>query len=109
MRLIQFETNPQLITNGYLEEVTHQLSHFIPLPPPFLFLYLYQQTALEYITMAALSKIFAVAMTYPYQVVRARLQDQHNRYNGMIDVISRTWRYDPSGFFYEETFCTIVK
>lgn len=42
--------------------------------------------------MAALSKIFAVATTYPYQVVRARLQDQHNSYSGMMDVISRTWR-----------------
>lgn len=43
--------------------------------------------------MAALSKIFAVATTYPYQVVRARLQDQHSRYDGVIDVIRRTWRY----------------
>lgn len=43
--------------------------------------------------MAALSKLFAVATTYPYQVVRARLQDQHNKYNGIIDVITRTWRY----------------
>lgn len=42
--------------------------------------------------MAALSKIFAVATTYPYQVVRARLQDQHNSYNGVVDVIRRTWR-----------------
>ncbi|XP_016848267.1 solute carrier family 25 member 32 isoform X2 [Anolis carolinensis] len=49
-------------------------------------------SALEYITMAALSKIFAVCATYPYQVVRARLQDQHNRYSGVVDVIRRTWR-----------------
>lgn len=42
--------------------------------------------------MAALSKIFAVATTYPYQVVRARLQDQHNSYNGVLDVVRRTWR-----------------
>lgn len=66
----------------------------------------YEQNALEYITMAALSKIFAVATTYPYQVVRARLQDQHNRYGGVVDVIGRTWRYgsartgrlDPASF-----------
>lgn len=50
------------------------------------------QNPLEYITMAALSKIFAVATTYPYQVIRARLQDQHNKYNGALDVIGRTWR-----------------
>lgn len=52
-----------------------------------------RQNALEYITMAALSKLFAVATTYPYQVVRARLQDQHNRYDGVVDVVRRTWRY----------------
>ncbi|KFV89315.1 Mitochondrial folate transporter/carrier, partial [Fulmarus glacialis] len=46
----------------------------------------------EYITMAAVSKIFAVSATYPYQVVRARLQDQHNTYSGVFDVIRRTWR-----------------
>lgn len=50
------------------------------------------QNPLEYITMAALSKIFAVATTYPYQVIRARLQDQHTSYKGAVDVIQRTWR-----------------
>ncbi|XP_060756959.1 solute carrier family 25 member 32b [Neoarius graeffei] len=56
--------------------------------------------SLEYISMAAVSKIFAVATTYPYQVIRARLQDQHTRYNGVIDVIRRTWRNEgPRGFY----------
>ena len=32
------------------------------------------QGPLKYITMAAVSKVAAVATTYPYQVVRARLQ-----------------------------------
>lgn len=52
------------------------------------------QDPLEYITMAALSKIFAVVSTYPYQVIRARLQDQHTSYKGVLDVVQRTWRWD---------------
>ncbi|XP_077207856.1 solute carrier family 25 member 32 [Paroedura picta] len=58
-------------------------------------------STLEYITMAALSKIFAVSATYPYQVVRARLQDQHNRYSGVLDVIRRTWRKEGVHGFYK--------
>lgn len=46
----------------------------------------------EYLSFAALSKLFAASITYPYQVVRARLQDQHNDYKGVIDVIAKTWR-----------------
>ncbi|KAF7665949.1 hypothetical protein LDENG_00125610 [Lucifuga dentata] len=65
--------------------------------------------AVEYITMAALSKIFAVATTYPYQVVRARLQDQHNKYNGVIDVIRRTWRNEGYGGFYKGIIPNVIR
>ncbi|TWW79644.1 mitochondrial folate transporter/carrier-like [Takifugu flavidus] len=65
--------------------------------------------SLEYITMAALSKIFAVATTYPYQVVRARLQDQHNSYNGVLDVISRTWRNEGAAGFYKGIIPNIIR
>lgn len=44
------------------------------------------------LSYAAISKIFAAVITYPYQVVRARLQDQHTTYNGVLDVIRKTWR-----------------
>ncbi|XP_051577083.1 solute carrier family 25 member 32b [Myxocyprinus asiaticus] len=64
---------------------------------------------LEYITMAALSKIFAVATTYPYQVIRARLQDQHNKYDGVVDVIRRTWRNEGLSGFYKGMVPNLIR
>ncbi|CAI9606071.1 unnamed protein product [Staurois parvus] len=64
---------------------------------------------MEYITMAALSKIFAVLATYPYQVVRARLQDQHNRYSGVTDVIRRTWRREGIQGFYKGMVPNVIR
>uniref|UniRef100_A0A4W4E3J9 Solute carrier family 25 member 32 n=2 Tax=Electrophorus electricus TaxID=8005 RepID=A0A4W4E3J9_ELEEL len=64
---------------------------------------------LEYITMAALSKIFAVVTTYPYQVVRARLQDQHNSYSGVLDVIRRTWRNEGALGFYKGLVSNMIR
>ncbi|PSN44292.1 Mitochondrial folate transporter/carrier [Blattella germanica] len=55
----------------------------------------------EYLTFAACSKLVAAALTYPYQVIRARLQDQHHDYKGSWDCVVRTWRYEGSRGFYK--------
>ena len=56
---------------------------------------------MQYLTCAALSKLLAASITYPYQVIRARLQDQHVNYEGVIDVVKKTWRYESYSGFYK--------
>lgn len=56
---------------------------------------------LEYLCFAALSKIFAATATYPYQVIRARLQDQHRHYAGAIDVMRQTYVNEGLAGFYK--------
>lgn len=53
-----------------------------------------RQSTLEYLQFAALSKLFAACVTYPYQVVRARLQDHHVEYRGSLHVIRHVLRYE---------------
>ncbi|XP_067630256.1 solute carrier family 25 member 32 [Eurosta solidaginis] len=54
----------------------------------------------EYLAFAAISKLIAAAATYPYQVIRARLQDHHLNYKGSWDCIKQTWRFEgPKGFY----------
>jgi len=54
----------------------------------------------EYLSFAAISKLVAALTTYPYQVVRARLQDQEQRYSGSLHCVRRTWRLEgPAGFY----------
>jgi len=55
----------------------------------------------EYLGCAALSKIFAAISTYPYQVVRARLQDQHQSYISISDLIRKTWKMEGLRGFYK--------
>ncbi|EDV23496.1 uncharacterized protein TRIADDRAFT_50511 [Trichoplax adhaerens] len=60
-------------------------------------------SAIEYICMAAISKTFASSTTYPYQVVRSRLQDPHiaQKYDGSIDAIRKIIKYEGFRGFYK--------
>lgn len=55
----------------------------------------------EYILFAAVSKVIAAGVTYPYQVLRARLQDHHLDYRGTWHCIQVTWRYEGWRGFYK--------
>ncbi|KAB0801081.1 hypothetical protein PPYR_05435 [Photinus pyralis] len=58
-------------------------------------------TTKEYLFCAATSKLIAAAATYPYQVIRARLQDQHHSYTGSWDCIKKTFKYEGIRGFYK--------
>jgi len=57
----------------------------------------------EYLTFAALSKLVAALATYPYQVVRARLQDSlsHQKYQGATDCVTKIYRLEGYRGFYK--------
>lgn len=48
-----------------------------------------------------MSKLIAAVTTYPYQVLRARLQDQHCEYSGTIDCLRKTLRYEGLAGLYK--------
>ena len=54
----------------------------------------------EYLIFAAISKLIAASSTYPYQVIRTRLQDQHHSYKGALDCIKQTYKYEKIPGFY---------
>ncbi|KAJ3098687.1 hypothetical protein HDU97_003804 [Phlyctochytrium planicorne] len=67
----------------------------------------------EYLVMAASSKIFATVCTYPYQVVRARLQNERARknvvYQGATGTIKRIYSLEGFSGFYKGLGPNIIR
>ena len=68
-------------------------------------------TNLDFLGLSAASKIFAGSITYPYQVVRARLQtyDAGQKYQGAWDVIRKVARREGVQGFYKGMGPNIVR
>lgn len=65
----------------------------------------------DFLSLSAASKMFAGSITYPYQVVRARLQtyDAGQHYRGAWDVVRKVWRHEGVGGFYKGLGPNIVR
>ena len=60
-------------------------------------------SAPDFLVLSGLAKVFAGSVTYPYQVIRARLQmyDSGEIYNGAKDVIVKIWRQEGIKGYYK--------
>ena len=59
--------------------------------------------AVDFLALSGLAKIFAGSATYPYQVIRARLQtyDADKKYKSARDVVAQMWRKEGTAGFYK--------
>ena len=68
-----------------------------------------QLESFHFSTFSAISKILAVVCTYPFQLVKARLQDQHQNYKSVSDVISKTYKHERFYGFYKGLLPALIR
>jgi solute carrier family 25 folate transporter 32 len=68
-----------------------------------------KQDTMHFSLFSSSSKLIAVICTYPFQLVRARLQDQHQNYRGLTDVIRKTYTNERLYGFYKGLIPALVR
>ncbi|RDW59284.1 putative mitochondrial folate carrier protein Flx1 [Aspergillus mulundensis] len=65
--------------------------------------YTRELTNMDFFIISSISKVFAGSITYPYQVLRSRLQmyDAHLAYRGLRDAIVQIWATEGLAGFYK--------
>ncbi|KAI6191762.1 hypothetical protein M3Y97_00263000 [Aphelenchoides bicaudatus] len=63
----------------------------------------------DYLIFSSISKIISVLTTYPYQVIRTRLQDHNANYKNMRDCILQTWRREGLRGMYKGSLVAALK
>ncbi|KAL8761157.1 MAG: hypothetical protein Q9184_002696, partial [Pyrenodesmia sp. 2 TL-2023] len=67
--------------------------------------------SVDYLWLSSASKVFAGSATYPYQVVRARLQmyEAGQTYNGARDATAQIWKQEGLRGFYKGLAPNLVR
>lgn len=60
-----------------------------------------QLNSSHYLIFSGLSKSLAVISTYPFQVIRSRIQDQHRNYKSLNEIITTTYKLEGFVGFYK--------
>ncbi|VDM33948.1 unnamed protein product [Hydatigera taeniaeformis] len=63
----------------------------------------------EYVLMGIVAKAMAIALTYPHQVARTRLQEQHRNYGSLTNLLKTIWKYEGLRGFYKGLLPNILR
>eukprot|EP01104_Vermistella_antarctica_P009843 TRINITY_DN257_c0_g3_i1.p1 TRINITY_DN257_c0_g3~~TRINITY_DN257_c0_g3_i1.p1 ORF type:complete len:243 (-),score=37.57 TRINITY_DN257_c0_g3_i1:77-805(-) len=71
-------------------------------------------TSIHWICAGGLSKVVAAISTYPYQVIRSRVQirpddSRRSPYHGVRDVVAKTWKHEGLAGFYRGLWINVMR